>query len=102
MRKLQYAILICCLLCVQLALAQRRFEVSERWEYRLSDMAGFSYHEMENHTDAFWGLHASQYIGSKKTDDYIQFATKNQKLYDKDLILLSKDGVYYYDSRRNK
>lgn len=44
---------------------------------------------------------ASQYIGSKKTDDYIQFATKNQKLYDRDLNLLSKDGVYYYDSRRN-
>lgn len=37
-----------------------------------------------------------QYIGSKKTDEYIQFATKNQKLYDSNLNLLSKDGVFYF------
>ena len=38
----------------------------------------------------------NQYIGSKKTDTYLQFATKNQKLYDKDLNLISKDGIYYF------
>ena len=43
----------------------------------------------------------NKYIGSNKTDDFIQFASSNQELYDKDLNLLSKDGVYYYDSRRN-
>lgn len=41
-----------------------------------------------------------KYIGSDKTDDLIQFASSNQELYDKDLNLLSKDGVYYY-GRRN-
>lgn len=44
----------------------------------------------------------NQYIGSEKTDDYIRFATKNQELYDSNLNLLSKDGVYYYDARRNE
>ena len=43
-----------------------------------------------------------QYIGSTKNDSFLQFATKNQDLYDKDLKLISKDGVYYYDSRRSK
>lgn len=36
------------------------------------------------------------YIGSKKTDNYIQFATKNQQLYDSNLKLLSKEGIYYF------
>lgn len=38
----------------------------------------------------------NKYIGSKKTDTYIQFATSNQKLYDSNLNLLSKDGIYYF------
>lgn len=38
----------------------------------------------------------SQYVGSKKTDTYLQFATKNQKLYNEDLNLVSKDGIYYF------
>lgn len=41
----------------------------------------------------------TKFIGSEKTDDYIQFATSNQELYDSNLNLLSKDGVYYYDRR---
>lgn len=36
------------------------------------------------------------YIGSDKTDDYIQFATSNQNLYDNNFNLLSKDGRYYF------
>lgn len=44
----------------------------------------------------------SKYIGSNKTDNFIQFATSNQELYDSDLNLLSKDGVYYYDGRNQK
>lgn len=36
------------------------------------------------------------YVKSDKTDDYIQFASTNQKLYDKDNILLSKNGRYYF------
>ena len=38
----------------------------------------------------------SKFIGSKKTDTYLQFASSNQQLYDKDLNLLSKDGIYYF------
>lgn len=43
----------------------------------------------------------NKFIGSNKTDNFIQFASSNQELYDNNLNLLSKDGVYYYD-RRNK
>lgn len=39
---------------------------------------------------------SSKYIGSKKTDTYLQLATSNQQLYDKDLNLVSKDGIYYF------
>ena len=64
MYRLQKTILIICLLCPLTLWAQRRFEVSERWEYQLEKVAGFSFTEMDSHTDAFWGLHASQYVGS--------------------------------------
>ena len=33
---------------------------------------------------------------SVKTDEYLQFSSKNQKLYDKDFKLISKDGRYYF------
>lgn len=36
------------------------------------------------------------YIGSKKTDTYLQFASSNQELYDADLNLISKNGIYYF------
>lgn len=35
-------------------------------------------------------------VQSEKTDDYIQFASTNQKLYDKDYNLISKNGRYYF------
>lgn len=38
----------------------------------------------------------TKYIGSKKTNAYIQFATSNQKLYDENLKLLSAKGVFYF------
>lgn len=38
----------------------------------------------------------TKFIGSKKTDDYIQFATSNQELYNKFLELISHDGIYYF------
>lgn len=37
------------------------------------------------------------YIGSNKTDEYIQFATSNQNLYDGNFNLLSKDGRFYFN-----
>ena len=35
-----------------------------------------------------------------KTDDYIQFASTNQKLYDKKLNLVSENGKYYFKRRK--
>lgn len=34
---------------------------------------------------------------SKKTNDYIQFASKNQKLYNSKYELISDDGKYYFN-----
>jgi organic radical activating enzyme len=33
---------------------------------------------------------------SEKTDSYIQFSSTNQELYDENLNLISKNGVYYF------
>jgi anaerobic ribonucleoside-triphosphate reductase activating protein len=38
------------------------------------------------------------YIGSEKKEEYLQFASSNQKLYNADLELLSKDGKFYFNS----
>lgn len=36
------------------------------------------------------------FIGSVKTDTYLQLASKNQQLYNHKFELLSKDGIYYF------
>jgi len=36
---------------------------------------------------------------SFKTDDFIQFASKNQNLYDSDLKLLSNNGIYFFNQK---
>lgn len=36
---------------------------------------------------------------SEKTDEYISFGSKNQELYDGNLNLLSKDGIYYFGGK---
>lgn len=64
MSRLRYAILIVCVLLPLILKAQRRFEMTERWEYRLEELRGFTTKDVSNKTDAFWGLHASQYSGS--------------------------------------
>jgi len=38
----------------------------------------------------------TKFIGSKKTDTYIQFATSNQELYNEFLELVSHNGIYYF------
>lgn len=38
----------------------------------------------------------NKFIGSEKTDKYLKFATSNQELYDSNLKLLSKNGIYYF------
>lgn len=34
---------------------------------------------------------------SKKTDDYMVFASPNQELYNENYCLMSKDGIYYFN-----
>lgn len=60
----KYIILIICLLCLQAAWSQRRFEVSEDEEYYLDNLYGFTFKDKKDKVDAFWGLHASQYVGA--------------------------------------
>jgi hypothetical protein len=63
MRNLRYILLILCL-CPALMWAQRRFSASERWEYRLAGLSGFSNQDLGTATDVMLGLHASQYTGT--------------------------------------
>ena len=56
---------------------------------------------IENKINNFKFLKCSKYISdfkqiSEKTDEYIQFASSNQELYDSDFRLLSNDGRYYF------
>ena len=46
--------------------AQLRIMATERWEYRLAELADFSSKEMKNKVDYIWGLHVSQYSGSHR------------------------------------
>lgn len=38
--------------------------MAERWEYQLQRLNDFTTNDVGNKTDAFWGLHTSQYAGS--------------------------------------
>ena len=60
----KYTLLILCLLCLPTAWAQRRFKVDDKPEYELGKVYGFTFKDVEDDVDAFWGLHASQYAGS--------------------------------------
>ena len=60
----KYTLLILCLLCLPSAWAQRRFKVDDKPEYELGKVYGFTFKDVEDDVDAFWGLHASQYAGS--------------------------------------
>ena len=63
MRKLRYILLILCL-CPTLIWAQRRYSVSDRWEYQLNSLSGFTSTDVNNQTDILNGLHAGLYTGS--------------------------------------
>lgn len=63
MRNLRYILLILCLIPA-LLWGQRRFSASERWEYRLASLKGFSNKDISSSTDVLLGLHASQYTGT--------------------------------------
>lgn len=58
-------------------------------EVKKYNLKGFKYIKCGEFDD-------SKFVGSKKTDTYIQFATTNQQLYDENLNLLSKDGIYNF------
>jgi len=55
----------------------------------------------DNDVTGFTFLKIGKYIykykqESKKTDEYMQFASSNQELYDKDFNLISANGIYYF------
>ena len=58
-------------------------------EVKKADLHGFKYIKCGIFDE-------TKFIGSKKTDDCMQFATKNQQLYNSDLQLVSKDGIYNF------
>ena len=58
-------------------------------EVKKADLHGFKYIKCGMFDE-------TKFIGSKKTDDCMQFATKNQQLYNSDLQLVSKDGIYNF------
>lgn len=63
MRKLRYFILIISL-CPILLWGQRRYSMSDRWEYQLASLSGFSATDVNSKTDILNGLHAGLYTGS--------------------------------------
>ena len=56
-------LLILCLVSLA-GMAQRRYSASEKREFELSSVKGFSTKDVENQTDVLMGLHASEYSGS--------------------------------------
>ena len=63
MRKLRYILLILCL-CPTLLWAQRRYSISDQWEYELATLSGFSASNVNSKTDILNGLHAGLYTGA--------------------------------------
>lgn len=63
MRKLRYLLLILCL-CPSLLWAQRRYSVSDKWEYQLANLSGFTATNVNSKTDILNGLHAGLYTGA--------------------------------------
>ena len=64
MSKLRHIILLILCLTTMTGMAQRRYSVSEKREFELSSVRGFSTKDVENQTDVLMGLHASEYSGS--------------------------------------
>lgn len=64
MSKMRHIVLLILCLAALTATAQRRYSATERWEYRLASLGGFSTKDVEQKTDVLFGLHASQYTGS--------------------------------------
>jgi len=80
-------------------------------KYILENMIGYNFciytgydvdYCIQNEIKGFTFLKTGKYISnlsveSEKTDDYVQFASTNQNLYDSNFNLLSKDGRYYFN-----
>lgn len=59
-----YIVLLFCLLSIPLA-AQLRFQMAERWEFRLQELNDrFTTRDVDGSTDRFQGLHTGQYSGT--------------------------------------
>lgn len=53
---------------------------------------GFKFLKTENYKK-------NNYQLPEKTDEYIRFASTNQRLYDENYRLVSKDGIYYFKNK---
>ena len=63
MPKLRHIFLLILCLVSLAGMAQRRYSASEKREFELSSVKGFSTKDVENQTDVLMGLHASEYSG---------------------------------------
>jgi len=63
MRKLRYILLILSFIPA-LMWGQRRYSISDRWEYQLASLSGFTSSDVNGKTDILNGLHAGLYTGS--------------------------------------
>jgi hypothetical protein len=64
MSKLRHIILLSLLILPVVAWGQRRYSTSNAPEYSLQSVRGFTTKDVENKTDALFGIHASLYTGS--------------------------------------
>lgn len=60
----RYSILILCAYCVCTLQAQKRFQISDKGNYLLTKMLGFTVRDANGEVDQLLGLHASQYVGA--------------------------------------
>lgn len=72
-------------------------------KYKISLYTSYGkYYIIENEVKGFTFVKSGLYDvtlkqESKKTNDYIMFASKNQILYDENLNQLSNEGIYYFN-----
>lgn len=55
-----------------------------------NNIKGFKYVKCGKYDECLFQL-------SEKTDDYLKFASSNQELYDNNLNLISRNGIFYFD-----
>lgn len=73
------------------------FDIAIYTSYELEEVRDFNINGFRFLKCGHFDLKQQQ--SSNKSDDYLRFASKNQKLYDNKLKLLSVDGTYYFNTK---